>query len=154
MPPKAGHTITSGDSLRALDGCPSDPVEFQSNRHRLSCLTPLATFTPARPYGLPVRSGSSSATLTPATFRRMVCPPLIGQDFIPLMRGGRVRGIGTGAIQRQRTGPSRRDLREGHRCPSLVVRVGSCSCWQLFVLAVVGAGALYRRGALRRFKNL
>ena len=43
----------------------------------------------------------------------MVCPPLIGQDFIPLMRGGRDRGIGTGAIRKQRTGPSRRDLKRG-----------------------------------------
>ena len=54
----------------------------------------------------------------------MVCPPLIGQDFIPLMRGGRVRGIGTGAIRRQRTGPSRRDLKGGQRCLPLVVRAG------------------------------
>ena len=60
----------------------------------------------------------------------MVCPPLIGQDFIPLMKGGRVRGIGTGAILRQRTGPSRRDLKRGGAAMPPLGR----SCWGSIVV--------------------
>ena len=62
---------------------------------------------------MPVKLGSSSVTLIPATFWQMGYPLPIGQVFIPIMRVGRDRGISIGAIRRQITGPSLHDLITG-----------------------------------------